>query len=213
VGVNVRNNEQEALDVVKAIEELGARAVAVVGDIGDADHVEQVVRLTRNSLGPVTLLVCNAGMRATKSALDCSVDEWRKLIDINLSATFYFIRSVVEDMKKAEFGRVISITGGIAHHPTPGAHENHAHLAATKGAAEILLQSLAPDLARYGITCNAIAPGPIATERPAPVQLPSTAIGRLGATEEIAYLCRVLCSPRASFVTGQVILADGGGMI
>ena len=124
---------------------------------------------------------------------------------------FYSFRS--RGHEECRVRRVISITGGIAHHPTPGAHENHAHLAATKGAAEILLQSLAPDLARYGITCDAIAPGPIATGRPAPVQLPSTAIGRLGATEEIAYLCRVLCSPQASFVTGQVILADGGGMI
>jgi 3-oxoacyl-[acyl-carrier protein] reductase len=212
VGVNVRSNEQEALGVVRAIEELGGQAVSVVGDIGDAEGVERVVRHTRNSLGPITLLICNAGLRATKSALDCTVDEWQKLIDVNLSSTFHFIRSVVEDMKKADFGRIISITGGIAHYPTPGAHDNHAHLAATKAASEVLLRSLAPDLAKYGITCNAIAPGPIATERRTPVRLPSTAAGRPGTTGDIAYLCRVLCSPRASFVTGQVILADGGGM-
>jgi 3-oxoacyl-[acyl-carrier protein] reductase len=213
VGVNVRNNEQEALEVVKAIEELGGHAVPVVGDIGDAERVERVVSITRNELGPVTLLICNAGMRATTSALDCTVDEWQKLIDVNLSATFHFIRAVIEDMKKARFGRIITITGGIAHYSTPSDHGSHAHLAATKAAAEVLLRSLAPDVAEYGITCNAVAPGPIETKRPTPVELPATAAGRAGTPEDIAYWCRVLCSPRASYVTGQAILADGGGMI
>jgi 3-oxoacyl-[acyl-carrier protein] reductase len=115
-------------------------------------------------------------------------------------------------MKKAGFGRIVSITGGIAHkHSVPRDHGSHAHLAATKAASEVLLRSLAPDLARFGITCNSIAPSTIATVRETPIRLPSTATGHPGTPEDIAYLCRALCSPRASYVTGQVIVADGGG--
>jgi 3-oxoacyl-[acyl-carrier protein] reductase len=213
VGVNVRSNEEEAQRVVKAIEQRGGEAVPIVGDIGDLERIHRLVRTTRELLGPVTILVCNAGMRATTSALECTVEEWQKLIDVNLSATFHLIRSVLEDMQKAEFGRIISITGGIAHYSPATDHEGHAHLAATKAASEVLLRSMAPLVAKYGITCNSIAPGPIATERKIPIQLPQTAAGRAGTPEDIAYLCQALCSPRASFVTGQVILADGGGLI
>jgi 3-oxoacyl-[acyl-carrier protein] reductase len=212
VGVNVRSNEDEALSVVKAIGKLGGHAVPVIGDIGDWQSVERVVRLTRDALGPITLLICNAGIRPVQSALESTLEEWQQLIDVNLSGTFHFIRSVVNDMKSANYGRIISITGGIAHYTAPSAHGSHAHLAATKAASEALLRSLAPDLAKHGITCNAIASGPIATGRRLPIRPTTTAAGRLGTTEEIAYLCRVLCSPRASFVTGQVILADGSGM-
>jgi 3-oxoacyl-[acyl-carrier protein] reductase len=211
VGVNVRSNEEEALDVVKEIVGFGGKAVPVIGDVGSQQSVERIVRHVRDTLGPVEILICNVGMRPTQSVFDSTPEEWQQLIDINLSATFYFVRAVVESMKEAKFGRIIYISGGIAHHMTPSPHGSHAHLAATKAASEVLLRSMAPDLARFGITCNVISPSVIETQRKTPIKLPSTAAGRPGTTEEIAYLCGMLCSPRASYVTGQVILAEGGG--
>lgn len=211
VGVNVRSNEDEALKVVKAIDDLGGQAVPAIGDIGNQQSVERIVDHVRRALGPVTILICNAGIRPTQSVFDSTPEEWQRLIDVNLSGTFHSIRAVVGDMRNANYGRILAISGGIAHYMTSSPHGSHAHLAATKAASEVLLRSLAPDLAQFGITCNAIAPGPIATERKTSGKLPSTAAGRLGNPDEISYLCSMLCSPRASFVTGQVILADGGG--
>jgi 3-oxoacyl-[acyl-carrier protein] reductase len=214
IGVNVRANLEEAKAVQRAIELGGGRAVTTVGDIGDRRNIESIVSTVQDALGPITLLICNAGIRNIHPALETTVEEWDQLVDVNLSSTLHLVQAVVGDMRKASFGRIVAITGIVAHYThylNFNATVDRAHLAATQAGVEALLRALAPQLARDGITCNAVAPGPIATDRPRPTNLPSTAAGRIGTPEDVAYLCRVLCSPKASYVTGQVILADGGG--
>jgi 3-oxoacyl-[acyl-carrier protein] reductase len=211
VAVNVRENVAEGETVAAAIRRLGRRAVVVGCDVGDRDAVLAMAGRAADELGPITTLVCNAGVRRQGHALAATAEEWDESLSVNLSGVFHCVRAVVDGMRERRFGRIVAISGVVAHYPARAASGNFAHVAAAKLGMEGLLRALATDLAPDGITCNTIVCGALATSRPAPVASPMPMVGRLGSPDEIAYLCGVLCSPRAGFVTGQSIFADGGG--
>jgi NAD(P)-dependent dehydrogenase (short-subunit alcohol dehydrogenase family) len=166
-------------------------------------------------LGRVQILVNNAGTNIRKNLIDFTLDEWRTVLDTNLTSVFLMCRAFVPQMKGSGYGRIINMSSIMSHVSLPGRTAYSSSKAALLG----LIRALAQELAADGITVNGISPGPFATEMNIPVMqnpeanatfLASIPMGRWGRVEEIGKLALYLCSEDAGFITGTDILIDGG---
>jgi len=198
-----------ATDSVRQVAaEIGDAARAHICDITDELAVQSLVR----EAGRIDILINNAGIIQDKSALKMTGDVWRQVIDVNLSGSFYVAQAVGAVMKENGFGRIVNTTSTSA-----WGKFGQANYAASKMGIVGLTRTLAIEWARYGITVNAIAPGFIETEMtavmPADVREASFAaipVGRNGQPIDIARTHLFLASPESSFITGQVLVVDGG---
>jgi 3-oxoacyl-[acyl-carrier protein] reductase len=212
-----RRSEAEAL--AHEIRAAGGRAIAVGADVGDPAQVEKMMEVVQAELGPVSVLVNNAGAlyRATLETFDAaSVERMRRT---NVDGLIHVTRAAVLGMKERCYGRIVNL-GSIAGHGTslPGT----AFYAATKAAVVTLTRRFALELGPYGITVNAVAPGFIETdmvkedrtheEHAALIQTikDHSMVGRVGNPEDIAHVVAFLASPESGFITAQVITVDGG---
>jgi NAD(P)-dependent dehydrogenase (short-subunit alcohol dehydrogenase family) len=214
VALVARNRTQ--LDEVKG--ELEATNAVAKIFVADVAHEEQVLRLegeVLSELGPVQILINSAGTNIRKNLIEFSLDEWRTVLDTNLTSVFLMCRAFVPHMKGTGYGRVISMSSIMSHISLPGRSAYSSSKAALLG----LTKALALELASEGITVNGISPGPFATEMNLPVLqnpdanaqfLASLPVGRWGKAEEIGELAAFLCSDAAGFITGTDILIDGG---
>jgi len=207
VGVNYRSDAAGADDTVSAITDAGGRAVAIHGDVADGS-VEELFAAAE-ALGPVLALVNNAGVRADGLALQLDDDAWQRVIDTNLTATFRLTRRALRPMIRARYGRVINVASVVGPRANPG----QANYAAAKAGLIGLTKTVAAEVARRGVTVNAVAPGFIATEMTR--DLPKTALEavparRAGTPEEVAAAVRFLASDEAAYVTGTTLYVDGG---
>jgi NAD(P)-dependent dehydrogenase (short-subunit alcohol dehydrogenase family) len=170
----------------------------------------------RGAFGPVGILVTSAGIEGFVSFLDISVEEWERMLAVNLTGTFHCVQSVVPDMIGAEWGRIVTISSSSAQSGT----KRMAHYVASKGGVIAFTKALALDLASKGITVNTIPPGAIDTPMMRrPVESGAMAsldqvvarapLGRLGTPEDIAAACAFLCSEEAGYITGQQINVNG----
>ncbi|WP_440060296.1 SDR family NAD(P)-dependent oxidoreductase [Thermogladius sp. 4427co] len=196
---------------------LGAQTLYCIGDVSNKRDVEECVRKAVERFGSVDILVNNAGIYPFKPFLEMSEEDWDRVFNVNVKGVFYFTKAVLPYMIKKGFGRVInisSIAGAVVGFPML------VHYSASKGALLGFTRALALEVAKYGITVNAVAPGPIETPGTAsvgqavPGMLESIKaaipVGRIGKPSDIASIVLFLASEEASFITGQLIIVDGG---
>lgn len=221
--LNTRANREELEAVADECRKHGVRVVSVLGDIGDPDAVENMVKGGFAVLGAVDVLVCNAAIRPHKPVTETSLQEWHRVFAVNLHSAFYLIRAVVPGMKARGRGSIIALGGQSSITGRPGT----AAVTAAKTGLLGLVRALAAELGPSGIRVNMVVPGTIDTERRyaewypefhqtppgAPEQLKRIPLGRLGRPEEIAEACLFLASDASAYITGDTIRVMGGSVI
>lgn len=209
VGVNYRSDEAAALATVTRIEQAGGNALALQADVTDPAQVEVAFARLEQELGPVLVLVNNAGVRADDLALSMQDGDWDRVLETNLTAAFRLTRKALRTMIRARFGRVINLASVVGPRANPG----QSNYAAAKAGLIGMTKTVATEVARRGVTVNAIAPGLIATDMTANLDgslLESVPARRAGTPEEVAACARFLASEEAGYVTGSVLYVDGG---
>ncbi len=214
VAFTFQTSKESAEALAKTLEtEKGVHCRAYQANVASAEDMQRVVKEVLAEFGPITILVNNAGITRDKSFLKMSREAWDEVMHVNLDGVFHTTQLVAQDMVGAGWGRIINISSIVGQTGNFG----QTNYAATKGAIISFTESLARELARKGITVNAVAPGFIETDmvngmpEAALNQVKAmTPMGRLGKPEEIADAVLFLASPRASYVTGQVLGVNGG---
>ena len=209
-----------ALEAVAAeIHQSGGRALVARADVSDADAVQAMVAEAVAVFGGVDIAVSNVSLRLHQPLLEISVADWHRVIETNLSASFYLARAVIPHMKARGWGRIIHISGSDGFFPKA----NRAHNVVCKAGVHALAKAIAVEYGPHGITANTIAPGIILTSRD-PVHYPgfeaeyerrrqALPVRRLGKPEEIAEACLFLVSESGGYVTGQVLHINGGELM
>ena len=210
------SRDRALLDQTSAsIRALGSEAVSFQTDVTDEKQVLELEAAVTRDFGKLQILVNNAGMNIRKPATEFTLQEWRQVLDTNLTSAFLFCRSFVPLMKGQGYGRILNLTSIMSHVSLPGRTAYSASKAGLLGFTRALALELAPEK----ITVNGISPGPYATEiNTAVLQNPELnqqfvsriPLGRWGQPEEVGEMAVYLCSDAAGFITGTDLLMDGG---
>jgi 3-oxoacyl-[acyl-carrier protein] reductase len=209
VGVNYRSDDEAAGAVVREITDAGGRAKALKGDIADLDTADALFKALEEEFGPVLVLVNNAGVRADGLSPQIDDEDWAKVIDTNLSAAFRLTRRALRPMIRARYGRVVNIASIVGLRANPG----QANYAASKAGLVAMTKTVAAEVARRGVTVNAVAPGLIETDMTEGIAenlLEHVPARRPGTPEDVAECVRFLASDGAGYVTGVCLTVDGG---
>ena len=208
-----RDNAAEAADLAREIEALGRRGVCVEADVTDLAAVEAMVAQVIATFGKLDILVNNAGITRDKTLGKLGKADWDAVLAVNLTGAFHCARAVVNHMRERRTGRIISLASVVGLMGNIG----QTNYAASKAGLIGFTKSLAREVARRGITVNAIAPGFIDTEMTQAIPADALAqvveaipMERLGRPEEIAAAALFLASDEAGYVTGQVLSVNGG---
>ncbi|MDD6234643.1 MAG: 3-oxoacyl-ACP reductase FabG [Lachnospiraceae bacterium] len=213
VVVNYNSNEEEAMKVVNAIKDMGCDAIAVKANVANQKDVAAMFREAYKHFGHIDILVNNAGVVDDAYLLMLNNDSLDRSLDINIKGYFYCSQQAALKMFKQKSGRIVNVSSVSSKLALAG----QSVYGATKGAVNSMTATLAKELAPYGIQVNAVAPGFITTEMIEAIPeekkeeyLKNIPMGRLGKVEEVAEVVNMLCSDVASYITGQVIVIDGG---
>lgn len=208
VRLNYRSDEEGAREVAKRIAAAGGDAEVLQGDVGEAGVLGEL--LEPGEAGPVLVLVNNAGLRLDGLSPQLDDEQWQRVIDVNLTATFRATRAALPQMLRARFGRIVNVASVVGMHANAG----QANYAASKAGVIGFTKTVAVEVARRGVTVNAVAPGLIETALTEEIlggelekSIPAR---RVGSPEEVAACIRFLASPEASYVTGTTLTVDGG---
>jgi 3-oxoacyl-[acyl-carrier protein] reductase len=213
VGLIARDATRLA-EVAEQIQALGGRSTVSLADFETPGAAAAAANVCQDVLGPIDVLVNNAGQSSREPIENLTDDEWRRVFQVNLDAAFELSRAVLPAMRARGWGRIVNVasisgqTGGV---------RGSVVYASSKGGLIAFTKALARDVAPFGVTVNAVAPGQIATDmgskltsaqlRDLTAQIP---VGRLGRPDEIAAAVRFLASPEASYITGATLDINGG---
>jgi 3-oxoacyl-[acyl-carrier protein] reductase len=209
--VAIVGRDQARAEAVAA--ELGERACGVACDVADGAQVEAAVAQAEQALGPVDILVNNAGITRDNLLLRMSESEWHEVLEANLTGAFHTTKAVLKGMMKRRAGRIINVTSIIGLTGNKG----QANYAASKAGLIGLTKSVAKEYGSRGLLVNAVAPGFIDTdmtsalpEEARTAMLGGIVLGRFGRPEDVAGAVLFLASDLAGYITGQVLVVDGG---
>jgi 3-oxoacyl-[acyl-carrier protein] reductase len=209
VAVNYRSDRAGAERTVEAIEKAGGRALALAADVAEPGAAEQLIGRAEDELGPVLVLVNNAGISADALSPQIEDEAWDAVIDTNLSAAFRLTRRALRPMMKARYGRVVNVSSVVGQRANPG----QANYAASKAGLIAMTKTVAAEVARRSVTVNAVAPGLVDTDMTEGLGdelLKAVPARRAGTPEEVAACVRFLASEEAAYVTGTTLTVDGG---
>ncbi|GCE49502.1 3-oxoacyl-[acyl-carrier-protein] reductase [Thermosporothrix hazakensis] len=211
--VNYRSKAQAAEETKASIEALGRRCITVQADVSQEEDVLRLFNTAQKELGPIAILVNNAGTTNDKLVLQMSLADFEQVIDTNLRSAFLCTRAALRGMMKARWGRIVNISSvsGLL------GQAGQANYAASKAGMIALTLSTAREMASRNITVNAVAPGYVPTELSSKLNeqqqqamIDAIPLKRFGSADEIAVAVCFLCLPQASYITGQILSVDGG---
>ncbi len=213
VGLGYAQDEEAARAVADEIIAAGQRAIVVQADVADEEQAGALVSTTEEDLGPIDALVLNAGLTRDGLAVRMSGDDWRTVIDTDLSGAFYVARPTLRSMLKRRAGSIVAVSSVVGLTGNAG----QANYSAAKAGMIGMVKALAREGGARGVRVNAVAPGYISTDMTAVLSnelrdgvVGQTPLGRLGTPEDVAGAVAFLCSDDAAFVTGTVLTVDGG---
>ena len=210
--------DDESLQIVKKEAELfGAQVVNLIGDVSSSAFCDSIVEKAIETFGCVDILVNCAGTITRAPIEEMGIDEWHRVIDVNLHGAMYLSRKTLPSMRNQKYGKIINITSQMAHMPHPSASPSYE---VSKSGMTALTRHLALQYAKYNINVNNIAPGSIDTDLPKSMTddqrqrlKDAVPMQRLGETEEVADCALFLASDMASYITGSTIHINGGSLI
>lgn len=206
IAINYVSRAADAAEVEQKVRAFGRRAISIAADVSDSTAVSAMVREVGAALGPVDLLVNNAGIGPARGIEELTEAEFDRTIAVNLKSAFLCTQAVLPQMRARQYGRIVNISSGAAR----GAGGIGVHYNASKAGMEGLTRGYAARVAREGITVNAVSPSLIDTEMIAPIRsaIARIPVGRPGAAEEVAHA--VLLVMGNAYLTGQTIQLNGG---
>lgn len=213
-------DEERCAETVKAITDAGGKAIALGADVSNRAQIQAALAKCREALGPITILVNNAGVTDFTPFEELTEDRWDFIYAVNVRGPFLMTQEILPDMKAAKWGRIVNISSSSAQ---TGAI-NMIPYSSSKGAVVTMTRSMAQEFGPYGITVNNIPPGSVMNtimseanrERfqiPTEVLLQTVPVRRLGEPDDIANACVWLCKEESSYVTGQTIGVNGGRVV
>jgi len=213
-------DEERCADTVNAIREAGGTAIALAADVSKKDQVDAAVAKCREELGPITIVVNNAGVTDFTPFEEITEELWHFVHSINVLGPILVTQAVLPDMKAAGWGRVVNISSSSAQ---TGAM-NMVTYSSSKGAVVTMTRTMAQEFGQYGITVNNIPPGSVMgtimseasrgkMQMPSEMLLQRIPVGRVGRPEDIANACAFLCHEASSYITGQTLGVNGGRVV
>lgn len=213
VVVNYAGSEQAAADVAASIESAGGRAMPIWADVSDPSACLSLVERTAAEFGQLDILVNNAGITRDGLLVRMSDEDWRAVIDTNLSSVFYMTRAAAKLMMKQRSGSIVNVTSVVGLTGNAG----QANYASAKAGVVGLTKSVARELASRGVRANAVAPGFIETDMTAKLSdavceaiAQQIALGAFGSPKDVANAVAFLAGDESAYITGQVLAVDGG---
>ncbi len=216
VALNYRKHSDEAEAIAEQIRKMGRKALVVQADVSAFDDAQKMVDTVMKEWGKLDILVCNAGVNRDGVIWKMTEDKWDAVMNINLKGYFNYIRAAAPVMREAKYGRIVCLTSINGMRGKFG----QANYAASKAGIIGLVKTVAKELGRANVVCNAVAPGLILTdmmdampEEAKKASLGETVVNRLGTPEDVSHVVSFFCSDFVRHVTGEVIKVDGGQYI